>query len=177
MGTTTAPTMASTRSPTVDKIPPTCHHNGGPYQQHIIFQTISNAMARRLWVWHWGIHQNGLEGRWRIPSEWHGKLILNLLEFLASALTIYITTIQLGQGSQILELTESSSALGWMHKASFEPVNEKSHDAVARWIVWTIVSNKKSLYSQQIKGTENIIAESLSQDFHRSEVYHVSFNC
>ena len=56
-----------------------------------------------------------------------------------------------------------------MHKAYFNPVNAESHDAVARWLGWTLVSNETSLYSQHIKGTENIIADSLSQDFHRSD--------
>ena len=48
MGTTEAPTMESPRSPTVDKIPPTHDYQGFPDQQHSLFQTISNAMFRRL---------------------------------------------------------------------------------------------------------------------------------
>ena len=45
------------------------------------------------------------------------------------------------QGSHILALTDNSSALGWMYKASFDPVNVESHNAVARWLGWTLVSN------------------------------------
>ena len=56
-----------------------------------------------------------------------------------------------------------------MQKASFDPANVESHDALARWLVWTLVSNETSLYSQHIEGTENIIADSLSQDFHSSD--------
>ena len=48
-------------------------------------------------------------------------------------------------------------------------MNAESHDAVARWLGWTLVSNKTSLYSQHIKGTEKIIADSLSRDFHKSD--------
>ena len=94
---------------------------------------------------------------------------MNLLEFLASAVTIYMTILQLGKGSHILAFTYSSSALGWTQKASFDPVNAESHDAVARWLGWTLVSHETSLYSQHIKGTESIIAYSLSRDFHRSD--------
>ena len=104
-----------------------------------------------------GYSDNGLEWRRRITSAWHGKLTLHLLEFLASAVTIYMTILQLGHGSQILELTDSSSMLVWMHKALFDPVNAESHDAVAPWLGWTLVINEKYLYSKQIKGTENII--------------------
>ena len=56
-----------------------------------------------------------------------------------------------------------------MHKSSFDPLNAESHDAVALWLGWTLVSHETSLYSQQIKETENIIADSLSRDFHKSD--------
>ena len=56
-----------------------------------------------------------------------------------------------------------------MHKAYFDPVNIESHDELARRIGSTLVSNKTSLYSQHIKGTEIIIVDSLSRDFHRSD--------
>ena len=75
----------------------------------------------------------------------------------------------MGQGSHILAFTDSSSALGWMNKTSVDPVNTEYNDAVARWLGWKIVSNKTSLYSQHIKGTGNIIADSLLQDSHRSD--------
>ena len=55
------------------------------------------------------------------------------------------------------------------HKASFDPVNAESHDAVAHFLGWTLVSHETSLYSQHIKGTENVIADSHSRDFLRSD--------
>ena len=61
MGTATAPTMVSDRSPTMDETTPTCHHQGGPNKQHSLCQTISNAMVRNLWIWHWGL-------QWQWPS-------------------------------------------------------------------------------------------------------------
>ena len=80
-----------------------------------------------------------------------------------------MTIRQLGQGSHTLAFTDSSSALSWIHKESFDPVNIESHDAVAIWLGWTLVSHETSLYSQHIKGTENIIADSLSRDSHKSD--------
>ena len=94
---------------------------------------------------------------------------MNLIEFLASAVTIYMTILQMVQGSRILEFTDSYSALGWMHKSSFDPVNAESHYGVASCIGWTIISKETSLYSKHIKETENIITDSLSRDFHRSD--------
>ena len=40
-----------------------------------------------------------------------------------------------------------------------------------QWIGWTLFSNKASLYSQRIKGTNNIIVDSLSRDFDISDQY------
>ena len=104
MGTTEAPTMESINNivfvkPSVTLWSDACEYGIGGYSK------------------------NFLSWRWRIPDAWHGKLMLNLLEFLASAVTIYMTILQLGQGSHILAFTESSGALGWKHKASFDPVN------------------------------------------------------
>ena len=101
----------------------------------------------------WGYRNNSLAWRWRIPAAWHGKIMLNLLEFLVSSVNIYMTILQVWQGSQILAFTNSSSALGWIHKASFDPVNAESHNPLARWLGWTLVSNETSLYSQHIKVT------------------------
>ena len=93
-----------------------------------------------------GYSKNGLARQWRITTAWHGKLKLKLLELLASSVTIYMSILRMGKGSPILEFTDNSSALGWMNEASFDPVNTESHDTVAHWLVWTLVSNKTSLY-------------------------------
>ena len=74
----------------------------------------------------------------------------------------------MGPGSQILAFTYSSSDLGWMYKDSFEPVKEEIHNTVSWWLVWILIRNEVSLYSQHIQGSEKIIAESLSRDFHIS---------
>ena len=97
-----------------------------------------------------GYSNNGLVWWWRITSVCHGKLTLNLLEFLASAVTIYMTILKIGQGSHILAFIDISSALGCMYKAYFDPVNAESHKAVSGWLIFTLVSNKTYLYSQHI---------------------------
>ena len=116
-----------------------------------------------------GYIRNVLAWGWRITSEWHGKLTFNLLELLESVVTVYMTILQMGQGSHILAFAASSSALRWLHKESCDPVNAESHDAVAIWLGWTLVINEKSLYSQKTKGRENITTDSFSRYFHRSD--------
>ena len=43
----------------------------------------------------WGYRENGLAWIWRIFEAWNGKLTFNLLEILASAVTIYMTILQM----------------------------------------------------------------------------------
>ena len=83
-------------------------------------------MVQRLQIWDQRIQlqRHDMAWSWYIPPEWHGVLTLNLLEFLASAVSIYMTIQQLVHISHVLVFTDSSGALGWMHKASFDPVNE-----------------------------------------------------
>ena len=103
-----------------------------------------------------------------------------------------MTIQQLEHGSHVLDFTDISSALGWMHKAYFYPVNERGHDTVARWLGWTLISNEAYLYFHHAKGTENIIADSLARDFnisdqsltkistpfyHLSQQHHSTSNC
>ena len=116
-----------------------------------------------------GHNDNGMARRWYIPPEWNGIPKMNLLEFLASEFSIYMTIQQLGHRSHVLAFTDSSSALGWMHKEYYDLVNEESHAMVARWLGWTLISNEVFLCSQHIKVTKNIIAEFLSRDLNISD--------
>ena len=118
--------------------------------------------------WIGGYNDKGVAWCWYIPPELYGVLTMNLLEFLASEVSIYMTIQQLGHRSHILSFTGISSALRWMHEASFDPVNKGGHDTVAQWLGCTLVSNEASLYSQHIKVTKNIIVDSHSRDFNIS---------
>ena len=89
----------------------------------------------------------------------------NLLEFLAAAITAYLTVTGSSTPQKPLALTDSSSALGWLYKASF-PESMEGHDMVARWLALVLVKNESALYSQHIKGKHNFIADSLSRDHH-----------
>ena len=61
---------------------------------------------------------------------------------------------------------EITSALGWMHKTSFEGINSESHDTVDLWPGWTLITNKTSLYLKHIEWVENTIADFLLRDFY-----------
>ena len=66
---------------------------------------------------------------------------------------------------KILAFAASSSALGWLYKASFKDCRPV-HDTVARWLAQSLITKGSALYSQHIKEKHNFIADSLSRDFH-----------
>ena len=123
--------------------------------------TISDACEHGLG----GYDSNGLAWRYALPLELQGIFSINLLEFIAAAITIYMTTRHQKERQRILAFTDSSSALGWLYKASFSN-SQKAHNEVARWLAKLLMKKESSLYSQHIKGTHNFIADSLSRDHH-----------
>ena len=115
-----------------------------------------------------GFNMSGLAWRYELPKSMHGKLTINLLEFIAASITVFLTMKATSQPQRVLAFTDSSSALGWMYKASF-PIEQHTHDKVARWLALKSIDNNATLYSQHIKGSHNFIADSLSRDHHIDE--------
>jgi len=123
-----------------------------------------------------GFNSKGLAWRYDLPDELIGVFSINLLEFIAAAITIYLT-IQTEDGPQkLLSFTDSSSALGWLYKASFN-TSHPVHDAVARWLAKFMIENDAALYSQHIRGIHNIIADILSRDGHipKAQLIHMFY--
>ena len=81
---------------------------------------------------------------------------------------IYLSIRDSPSQQKILALTDSSSALRWLYKASF-PTQKDIHDKVTRSLAIYTIKNGASLYSQHIQGVHNFIAHSLSRDHHLPE--------
>ena len=107
-----------------------------------------------------GYDMNGLAWRYMLPPDLIGAFSINLLEFIASAITIHLSLAASSSPQKILAYTDSSSALGWLYKASFSS-SMPAHDKVARWLALELMSYDSALYSQHIRGLHNIIADSL----------------
>jgi hypothetical protein len=114
-----------------------------------------------------GHDDHGVGWRLELPLDLQGLFSINLLEFVGS----YIGVVVAAQHHptkylRIMAYTDSSSALGWLYKASFNPVTQEAHNHVARTLARFLINNEMSLYSQHIPCKQNIIADSLSRDFH-----------
>ena len=112
-----------------------------------------------------GYTNGGIAWRLKLPPDLIGRFSINLLEFIAAAITIHLHLNHAKSPQKILAYTDSSSALGWLYKASFPP-EMKGHDQVARWLAMELINADSALYSQHIKGVQNAIADMLSRDHH-----------
>ena len=114
-----------------------------------------------------GYDSTGRAWRWELPMECRGRLTLNGLEYLASIITIQQhlphTTITY---PCFLSYLDSTSAIGWLHKSSFDLSSHSIHATLARHLATTMLDANACLYSQHIPGSSNTIADSLSRDFH-----------
>ena len=70
---------------------------------------------------------------------------INFWEFVAATITIVFVVITVGVNVKILELTDNTSALGWLHKASFDPAGKSSYDWVARWLAKFLIEHNYSI--------------------------------
>ena len=114
-----------------------------------------------------GCKTDSLAWRYNLKSDSLGKISINLLEFIASAITIHLTITTANSPQKILTFTDISSALGWLHAANLSS-SQPIHNKVARWLATTQMTHDSAPYSQHIPGKYNIISDSLSRDKHSS---------
>ena len=65
-------------------------------------------------------------------------------------------------------LIDNSSACGWFHKTNFTHNDHQFHSQIAKQLATNIITARICLYAQHFKGDWNVIAGSLSRDFHLS---------
>ena len=106
-------------------------------------------------------NSHGLAWRYELPPEMIGIFTINLIKFLASAITIHLTINSCDGPHKVLTFTDNSSALGWLYKASFSK-KMTEHNTVARWLASILMKMDAALYSQFIKGYDTHQKSSLS---------------
>ena len=99
-----------------------------------------------------GYNSKGEAWQWEIPTHLRGKFSINLLEFLAAVVTIVISLEKIKQNKKIFALTDNSSALVWLSKASFHPETKEHRNKIARYLATFILQEERSLYAEHISG-------------------------
>jgi hypothetical protein len=118
-----------------------------------------------------GYSSKGFTWRWKIPSDLQHRAHVNLLEFLAETICIWVDTLQgcTNRKDCILCFGDSTTAMGWLHRSNFREDAEsiEIHNAktqVARHLASIILDYRIKLYSQWLKGQRNGLADALSRD-------------
>ena len=71
--------------------------------------------------------------RYRLPPELIGRLHINIIEFCASVIGIWVELNEYaGPHPRFMTLFDSTSVLRWLHKSNFNLITHKRHDIVAR---------------------------------------------
>jgi hypothetical protein len=118
-----------------------------------------------------GYSKAGRAWRFIIPHHLLGRAHINLLEFLAILVSVWLDIIE---GSVkpldcLLVMGDSTTAVGWLHKTRIIHKDMKVEDfqartKVARKLATLVIENNLCLYSQWFPGKKNVIADSLSRD-------------
>ena len=115
---------------------------------------------------------SGAAWRFQLPTALRGRLSLNLLEYVASAVTIAFELLLNPPPSQacILSQLDSTTADFWLQRGGshFQGPERTIHLAVSRWLSALLLNATACTYSQWIPGEENVVADSLSRDHHLS---------
>ena len=109
----------------------------------------------------------GIAWRLKLDKKMTTFFHINVLEFIAAKIGIWIELIHTSiEHPRILCLTDNSCSVGWLTKSNFDPDRESHHDTVTRSLATLLLDHDAALYPQHVKGTNNIIADSISRDFH-----------
>ena len=118
-----------------------------------------------------GFSTTGRAWRWPIPTDLVGYAHINLLEFLATLIALWLDIVEgtLKPIDCVLIMGDSTTAMGWLHRTRIQQPDVSEKDYVARTKIARkaaeLVWNKKvCLYSQWFPGKENVVADSLSRD-------------
>jgi hypothetical protein len=118
-----------------------------------------------------GYTTQGYAWRYYIPTHLQLRGSINLLEFMASIVTIEMSLQEDNHNCShphILAFTDNSSAMGWLYHSTFNPVKNQQHDKIARYLAHLLFINEATIYPEHIPGKNNSIADSLSRDFQLS---------
>ena len=129
-----------------------------------------------------GYSDEGFAWRFYLPSELLFRASNNLLEHIASVITVWIDILagRLAPEDCVLSMTDSSTSEGWAHKTNFsmlpeevdcqvDPVEAKARIEVARKFAYLCMEANICHFSQWFPGKENDVSDALSRDDDRSD--------
>ena len=118
-----------------------------------------------------GFATHGRAWSWPIPPNLQGRAHINLLEFIAQLVSIWIDVLEgkIHPQDCILAMGDNTASMGWLRRSNFRENEEGdqewiSKQKVARKVADLILDSQATLYRQWFKGAQNFVADSLSRD-------------
>ena len=118
-----------------------------------------------------GFSTHGRAWAWTIPEPLRGRAHINLLEFLAQLVSIWIDIREDVVQPQdcLLGMGDNTASMGWLRRANFRESDENNLEwfakqKVARQLASLILQSNTVLYRQWFRGADNDVADSLSRD-------------
>jgi len=118
-----------------------------------------------------GFANHGRAWTYVIPVKIRGRAHINILEYLAQVVSIWLDIIDHTAHNEdcILCMGDNTSAMGWLRRSNFRQKDE--HDKswfvkqrIGRHLARLVLSSNIMLYHQWLKGEHNQVADSLSRD-------------
>ena len=118
-----------------------------------------------------GYSKDGKAWSWVIPEHLRGRAHINFLEFIAQVISIWldIEHNEIQELDCILAMGDNSASMGWLRRTNFRENEESDTEwsakqQVARKLASLVLDSNSCLYRQWFKGTDNLVADSLSRD-------------
>jgi hypothetical protein len=116
--------------------------------------------------------KTGVMWRHRFTEEESKAFTLNCKEYIGSAIDMDLHMEIDPDPSQfpcVLNMTDSSTAMGWLRKSNHDPEDAPVHNEVARFHADNMMLRQACNYSQHLPGVKNVVADCCSRDFHLSD--------
>ena len=118
-----------------------------------------------------GFASHGRAWSYTIPEKLRGRAHINLLEFIAQLVSIWLDKIEgkLDKQECLLAMGDNTASMGWLRRSNFRENEEHDTEwlakqSVARKVAEIILDSDTCLYRQWFKGEDNALADSLSRD-------------
>ena len=114
----------------------------------------------------------GWSWRFKLPPHLVGREIINFLEWLGMQVNILLGFLftDIAKGDCLLPLGDNTSAIRWLYGVGFDDGTHSVQQDMSRDFCYKMIEKDCVLYPHHIPGIWNILADSLSRDFHRNDI-------
>ncbi len=130
-----------------------------------------------------GFATHGRAWSYQIPLEFRNRAHINVLEYISQIVAIWIDIVEgnISREDCVLSIGDNTSAMGWLRRSNFRQKEDSDtswfvKQQLGRHLADLVLKADICLYQQWLKGSDNLVADSLSRDnYYMKEDTHKSF--